>query len=337
MRVGAVIYATEQGLGHLARDFFRAGIVQEVAIFRHGSRTNHTSWYPPHTLQLANRPFNGPKVDAFVRGVDVMLFFETPFDWSFLDYCRERGVRTAILEMYEWWPRCPPAKPDLIICPSLLDRDYFPGSPFIPIPAPQGIWKQRTKAMKFLHNAGHVGYREHKGTLELLKAMKFVKSPLTLTVRCQDTRAIMPLIDQCPEVRKDQRVTFEFGTRPYESLWDGYDVLIAPEKLNGLSLPLQEGRAAGMLVMTTDRYPTNTWLPKEPLIPVERYQRAQVAAPYLEFDEAIVRPEAVAATMDSWFGVNIEEYSRQGKAWAEENSWSVLGPRYTETLRGLLP
>ena len=40
-------------------------------------------------------------------------------------------------------------------------------------------------------------------------------------------------------------------------------MFVFPEKFNGLSLPLQEARAAGMLVLATDRFPMNTWLPRE--------------------------------------------------------------------------
>src|SRR5207253_2189956 len=97
-----------------------------------------------------------------------------------------------------------------------------------------------------------------------------------------------------------------------------------------------------------DRYPMNTWLPREvevpmtrkvsagpgwtaqgcqflnPLIPVKEFHKARVAGPYLEIDEATVEPEAIAAKMDEWFNKDITEMSLSGKDWAKANSWAVL-------------
>jgi glycosyltransferase involved in cell wall biosynthesis len=111
-------------------------------------------------------------------------------------------------------------------------------------------------------------------------------------------------------------VTFEYGDLPYTSLWDDHDVLVAPEKFNGLSLPLQEGLAAGMVVVTSDRYPHNTWLPREYLVPVLKYQKARVNPSYMEFDEAIIEPMAIAETMDRLYGKDISGYSEVARNWA---------------------
>jgi hypothetical protein len=97
--------------------------------------------------------------------VDIVLFFETPFDWSFAQLCRDRGVKTALMPMYEWHLERPPTKFDLYINPSALDQRYFPYGTFIPVPAVSGIWNQRVTAQRFVHNSGHIGSRNHKGTV----------------------------------------------------------------------------------------------------------------------------------------------------------------------------
>ena len=336
MRVGSIGYATCQGLGYLMKSFFESGLVTDPVVFRHGSpkRPTHLGWYPPDTLELVGRPFSGSHLDRLVRGVDVMLFFETPFDWSVLDFCRARGVKTILMPMYEWTPNVWPVKPDAVVCPSLLDLDYFHAefpagmAEFIPVPVETKYWRSRETATRFLHNAGGIGHREHKGTRQLLEAVPYVKSDFRLTVRAQDVDDFNRMLDSFPDLRKDDRVTVQVGGIPYEQLWDGHDVLVAPEKFNGLSLPLQEARAAGMLVMTTDRYPHNTWLPRWPLIPVERTQRARVGGTYREFDECVVNPVDVAKTIDALFGCEIREYSEAGRVWAERNSWPALIERY---------
>ncbi len=347
VRIGSIAYATRQGLGHLAKSFYDAGVIDEVAVFRHSHYPTHMDWYPPGTLEIGHDRRKGkldfagqPGVDAFLKRVDVVVFWETPWDWEFPYYCKSLGVKTVLVPMHEWCPRKPLHWFDKVICPSPLDLDYFSaGSAFnkennlsypcvyIPVPVRTDLWQQRTRARRFLHNAGHIGHREHKGTRQLLEAVKHIKSDFRLTVRAQDYAGLRVILRDCREVQVDRRVTIDFQERPYEELWNDHDVYIAPEKFNGLSLPLQEARAAGLLVMTTDRYPHNTWLPRQPLIPVLRYERARVASSYLEFDEAIVDPKDVAAKIDEWFDRDISDYSHSGKTWAIANSWSVLkGP-----------
>ena len=85
-----------------------------------------------------------------------------------------------------------------------------------------------------------------------------------------------------------------------------------------------------MLVMASDRYPMNTWLPTEPLIPVSDYRwGADFGIPV---KHAIVRPEQIAATIDHWYDADIETFSQCGKTWAEQNSWDQWRKRYLKLL-----
>ena len=343
LRIATITYATHQGLGHLARSFCEAGVVTDPVIFRHNHYPTHTEWYPSNTplVSALQRPFAGQEqVQKVLNQVDAFVFFETPFDWTFLSACRNRKVKTVLVPMYEWTPRRWPDRPDLLACPSLLDLDFFKAGSIpavhLPIPVDPNLWQKRTRALRYLHNAGHIGHRQHKGTLELLKAVQHLRSNLTLTVRCQDQGPFQGLLRTVPGIEKDPRVTFEYGDKSQEELWANYDVYVAPEKFNGLSLPIQEARAAGLLVMTTDRYPANTWLPRAPLLPAARYEPACISQNYLEFEEAIVEPAAIAATMDAWHGRDISEYSLSGKRWAEENSWEALKPRWLEAIEHAL-
>ncbi len=347
LRCGSIQYATDQGIAHLCKDFYDAGLVTDVMVFQHGSRPCHAKeWYGPDVVELAGRPFNGPVVDAFLAKVDVMLFFETPFDWSFLSYCRERGVRTAIMPMYECCPRqyTPSVpgydratQPDKWICPSLLDVEYFPGSPFVPVPLPPTLqpWQLRTTAKTFLHNGGNLGLRGHKGTREIMLAMQHVKSPIQLTIRAQDDAGLHKLLREVPSAlsHRDPRITYEFGNRPRETLFDGHDVFIMAEKYNGLSLPLAEARGCGMVVMTSDRFPMNTWLPTGPLIPVSGYSRATVGGPYNHYDEARVDPETIAEKIDEVYKCEyVEGYSHSAVEWRKSMSWETLKPKWIEVL-----
>lgn len=342
MRVGSICYATSQGLGHLALSFYQAGVFDRVLIYEHPhkDRATHTEWYKPEHVKgvISSKPFRGPEVDSFLNDVDVVLFFETPFDWEILRVCKERGVKTVLIPMYEWFPLRPPYQFDLFINPSLLDQQYFPQGIHIPIPVEEDIqWVGRNKAVRFLHNAGHIGSRNHKGTLELLSAMKYVQSNLHLTVRCQNAAGLKRLISAVPEVSRDHRITFVSHEIPRQELFHwSYDVYIAPEKYNGISLPLQEAFASGMAVMTTDRFPMNTWLPKEILIPRSGTQTVQAAKGHLEIEESVVSPEVIARCMDGLYGKSIVEQSVAGAHYRIAHSWQVLKPIYMSALESVL-
>jgi len=257
-----------------------------------------------------------------------MLFLETPFNWDLIPYCRGHGIKTCLVTMYECTPIMHP-EPDLYICPSLLDLQYFHGSSkvFLPLPV-EYPWKQKIKVEEYIHNGGYLGLRGREGTVLLIEAMEHVKSPIKLTIRVQEN--VAPAYQR--KMAADRRITYIAATVPYEELYSSGDACVAPQKFNGCSLPLQEARASGMLVMTTDRFPMSTWLPRTPLIPVRGYQKARIGGAYMEFDEALVDPRDIARKIDEWYQQDITEYSLSGKRWAEENSWEVLKPRYLDAL-----
>lgn len=327
-RIGTVCYCTDQGLGMLAKWYHEAGVITDVLLFRHSKYENHPEWYPG--VPFVSCPFHGPEVEAFLKNIDAVLFFETPFDWRFPDLCRSRGIRTVMMPMYEWSLKHPPHRFDKYICPSRLDQQYFPDSPFVPVPVDPSTWRLRTTAHRFLHNAGHIGHRHHKGTEELIRAIPYLDRHINLTIRCQSGPHLNRILKQNPFDHPG--VNIETGNLPYNQLFAGHDVYVAPEKFNGLSLPLQEAYAAGMLVMASDRFPANTYLPHEPLIPVKQYYPACIASAYFTFEEAVIEPEMIAQTMNEWAGRDITDYSLDAKEWAEAHSWPKLKERIVQEI-----
>ena len=82
--------------------------------------------------------------------------------------------------------------------------------------------------------------------------------------------------------------------------------------------------------MSTNRYPFNTWLPNELLIPVKGYKKETIA---VEFDSAIIDPKDIAETIDRWYNKDITKYSLMGKEWGEKNNWSNLKKEYEKYLQ----
>lgn len=342
MKVGSVVYATDQGLGVLSKSFWDAGVVTDVVIMDHHSRENHRDWYPAGTPHFPPRDMYGANIEALeklCREVDVMLFFETPFHWPLLEYCKRIGKKTVLMPMYECTPEQLPGgiQPSAWLCPSQLDYQYYPNtvervSKFIPIPVDEHIpYRLRTKAEVFVHNAGNGGLRGRNGTQELLQSLEFVKSPIKLILRSQ-----VPLgtvLEGYPKIPDHVRIDYQYGCPPLDFIWRDGDVFIFPEKFNGLSLPLQEARAAGMLVMCAERFPMTEWLPTGPMIPISGTQPARVSGRMNEFNEAIIDPQSIANTIDEWYGKDISWYSESATDFREEISWKTLKPQYMEFLK----
>jgi len=324
--VGSIGFACHSGLGHLLRDFHRNGIVQKVTLVRHPHYANYLEWYPDRYAPSDRA--------RFLADVDVLLIFENVFDWPLVRRAKELRKRVVLIPNYEYTP-CPiPVEPDLVLCASLLDVDFYKSkykTHFLPIPVSMP-WRRRERALSYVHNAGHGGYDWREGTPELLEAMRYVESPLRLVIRFQpgERRTLELLRKGCD----DPRVSMSFAERPDEEcLWDRGDVCVAPQKYNGMSLPLQEAFASGMLVMTTDRYPMNTWLPTEPMLGHDGTERHKGRLA-VEIDRCILSPRKIAAAMDEWYGRDIAEFSERGRIWGEAHSWGMLKPKYEEVLRG---
>lgn len=361
LKVGSLVFATNQGLGILSKSFFDYGIINDILIVRHSSHVNYgTQWYPG--FPVANEvPRNCKAAQWLCDKCDVMLFFETPFSWDLLPYCKRKGVKTVIMSMYECTPRHIPYEPDLWLCPSLLDLDYFGTGTLegrkgihLPVPIDTSIvqWRRRERARVFIHNAGNGGLKGRNGTGVLLDALRYVKSPITLLLRTQQRMQwnlpwepdYLSSVDHATEttrytLQSGALLIVQVGSIPYDDLWitGGIgEVFIHPHKWDGLSLPLQEACASGTLVMGVNRKPDNCWLSTEPLIPVERYQRCSISGAYQEFDEAIINPVSLANHIDDWYNKDISEYSLRGLEWAKANSWDVLGPQYHKVLGELV-
>ncbi len=366
MIVGTVAYTTCQGIAYLARDFHLNGVIQRVYTVRHP----HYQSYPDRYRQYPHGPgYDRRTIREFLDGLDVLFLFETYLDPLVLRMAVERRIPIAVMPMYEYTPNPFPAPMALWLCPSLLDLDVYGGTAnrqsvsgemrrtasglsyyrhgpgrewatFIPVPVSKP-WKARSVARHFVHNAGHGQKDWAKGTPVVLEGI--ARTDCADDPNFRFTLRLQPGEDRTAHLRRDlahhpaavrlgDRLMVEYGDLPEGSLYETGDVFLNAERWNGLSLPLQEAFASGMLVMTTDRYPANTWLPKAPLIDVDRYERKRIAR---EFDEAIVTPQAVARAVDAWYGCEIGTYSWLGKVWSEENSWEKLKPLYLEALESI--
>lgn len=330
-RIGALVHASEIGLGVLGRAFWDHGVIDEVLIQPIRRHAIHRNWYNQAPIATPDH------YETFLANIDALLILETVFDWDLVVQARRRGIAIVMMPMYEWSPNPLPVIPDRFACPSLLDLDYFSTvapSRFLPVPV-EVPWRQRERAQVFVHNAGNAESCIRNGTLEFLQAIPQVNADVQFVLRRQRSkpnarteaaidRQLAPLLAAANE---DQRFRLVDETLPYEALWVEGDAFVFPEQFNGLSLPLQEARAAGMLVIAGDRYPINTWLPREALIPVSEFQQIRLK---VELPRAVYRAQDIAATIDRWAHADIREYSRAGRQWAQEHSWELWAHTYRQ-------
>lgn len=320
--IGTIAYATQSGLGLLARAFFRNKVVDRILILPHPRYQGHPEWY-------GDKGFYPENWDTFLEGLDCLLLLENAWNsWPIVEEAKRRGIRVVMIPMYEFTPFPLPVPVDLYLCPSKLDVRYYEKLPhkFLPIPV-QVPWRLRKFARTFIHNAGHGGYRYRNGTPELVDAMKYVRSDARLLLRGQ---ANEPQIQKLfRRIEKDPRIEITLGDVSDDELYHNGDVFVFPEKFNGLSLPLQEAYASGLLVMASDRFPMNDWLPKQPLIRVIAEEPEKIA---VRFFKSVISPLDIAKKIDEWYNRDISAYSLAGRRWAEDHSWERLRPKYLEVL-----
>lgn len=338
LKVGSLVYCSAQGLGILAKSFFDNGVVTHPYIMPHHCRENHYDWYPKNTPRVHGKDFR--PVYNWLSTLDVLLIFETPFDWNIINIARQFGVKTCFMVMYECCHVELPAEPDLWLCPSALDFDYFANTRrrdnggvrnVQRVAVPVSVeWKQRTIVKEFVHNAGNGGLLGRNGTQELIDALPFVDEGTTIYINTQESNDNHAEAIAKQSSRLD--VHYAVQTQPYESLFSQGDMFVFPEKFNGLSLPLQEAYASGMGVMATWRYPNTTYLPLSTLIRVRMTKQNRIGPGFNQFEESITDPMTIAGTINAWNGRDISAFSLRGKEWAEANSWSVWKSRYLDLI-----
>lgn len=330
MSVGSIVFATKSGLGVLAKLLYDYGIIDKVYIADHSKFDKNTSWYSRKDICLTRT--------ELLESVDTLLIIEAPlpnpFNWDVVSQARSMNKRVVLMPMYESTPRENLHLADKIICPSVLDLEYYKDfdSEFLQVPAPRDIeWRERTEAKVFVHNAGHGGIYSRNGTSELIKAIPMIKSrDIEILIRVQPD-APESLLNEVESIEKDSRVVIKQEHTPYSELWSYGDVFVFPEKFNGLSLPVQEAYSAGMMVMVGDRSPFNQWLPKEPLIDVQGYFNIMLPIG-MKIKGAIISPEDIAKNIDKWAGKNISKYSEMGARWSMENSNKEIIKKYRDVL-----
>jgi glycosyltransferase involved in cell wall biosynthesis len=332
--VGTIAYSTTQGIAHLAWDFQRHGLIQRVLIAPHPHYKGDPARYPPSV------GFHPGEYHKFLDGLDLLLLFETYLVPQVLREAQRRGIPVAVCVNFEYTPWPFPGPVKMFLCPSEMDAKVYSSLPYLYLPIPVDTnfetgfpWIERKQALSFIHNMGHAQWQYGKGTPELVEAMSDLHrrgSKIRLRLRGQ------PEDGKVAELYRKHKshplIDWEMGTVSRRDLYAG-DCFVYCQRYNGLSLPLQEAFASGMLVITTDMFPQNLWLPREPLVPVDKYEDVSIA---VKFKRAVLDPKRIADTLERWYRQDISALSCRGRDWAREMSWESIGPKWRKVLEGML-
>src|SRR5206468_10467585 len=119
-RIGIIDRCDNTGLGVMTVDFFRNLMVQKVLVLP-GTITNYLDRFanrPGVSVIVCptRRPTLG-EINHFLEDVDVVVAFETPYDWNIFMRARQLGIKTVLIPMYEWTPPNDkiPSYPDLFL------------------------------------------------------------------------------------------------------------------------------------------------------------------------------------------------------------------------------
>ena len=334
MKIGIIARCDTTGLGIQAKEFYDhipcKALVVDVSKVNQGMKQNH-DWYPGAQIWYYTKAGRIPvqMIKDFLDGLDVMVTFETPYDYSIFSLARLMKVKTVLQLNYEFLEY--PSKfspPDLFAAPSLWHYPEIPDPKvYLPVPVAAEKFTPRWREKTFVHVAGKPAVHDRNGTQVFLNCLKYVKSEINVHLYCQTAVSV-------PDVPANINLETHFGNK--ENYAENYQggVMVLPRKYGGLSLVVNESLAAGMPVIMPDISPNNEWLPKEWLVPAIRTGSFMCRKPIDIFE---AESYALAAKIDE-LAENEVSFLNSLKAarMGLESSWEAMKPRYLEVFRGLV-
>lgn len=283
-----------------------------------------------------------PTPDDFAKwlpGLDVVLTAECPYHFSLYTLAEQLGIKTVLAVNPEFCdhirkPNLP--RPSLFACPTKWMWERIPAPKiYLPVPVATDRFTPRTasKAFHFAHVVGRPAIHDRAGTADLLLALESVRADVVITMTSQQPGYVQSLIS-ANNIHLPDNVRLRIADGDVENYWElyaGQDVLLAPRRFGGMSLPMQEACAAGMPVISTAVSPNTDWLPPDWLVPATH--AGQFMA-HTMVDLWTVDHLALAAKIDEMAGNSLfyREAAERALTIAKSLSWEQLRPLYEKVL-----
>jgi len=337
-RIGLVGWNTPTGLGYANRDIAAYLPIEKWLVPKHPElrrlprpKANCRVDYAPLTLSSSD-------LKAWARGLDWVLFVETPYFGELPQLVRQLGNSVACVPTWEYlslqlgWTRIV----DLMICPTIhtyklvsqwkrrfgfaWDVVYVPW----PVDARRFRFRRREMCRRFLFvngTGGTCGRRpdgsltayHRKGIEVLLEAASMLPEiPFTVCSQTDHVPAAPPNVTLCRPAAKNV------------DLYRHGDVCVQPSHWEGIGLQLLECQAAGLPLVTTDAPPMNEYQPLR-AIPVAGTEVVSVFGNH-PITSNNIDPAVLAKILEGLYETDIEDASLQARDFiVREHSWKKAG------------
>lgn len=339
MRIGLIARADNRGLGIQTWEAYRHLQPTKTLVVDMGDLTpyeQHFDWYPDaRRSSWRDGRLEPAAMTWLLQGVDVVFTCETPYDFTLYDRARAYGVKTVCQVNPEFWlyDRHPDLqRPDRIVAPTTWRLSEMRDVIHLahPVARDRLPFRLRSEARTFLHVAGHPAAADRAGTKLLMQALAYVRAPVKIIVKTQHRLRHEP-----PRLRLAARVEVHVADHP--NYWEPYesaDVLIAPRRYGGQSLPANEALSSGMPVIAIDREPERSW---GGVVTVPGYRTRDLRAQCGTIECLGCDPQDLARMIDHLAEDPdaVQQLSRDADAHAETISWDTMLPRYMALFESL--
>jgi glycosyltransferase involved in cell wall biosynthesis len=346
-KVGLIGWNTPSGLGYQNRDIARYLPVDRWLAPRH---SHYRRLWRPRMPGKYHAPWSRTVSEGDLRpwlfGLDWLLFVELPYRPEIVALARDMGVRLACVPNWEWLAPGLDWVPhvDLMICPTAhtyqmlrrwrralglaADLAHVPW----PIDADRFRFRRRERCRRFLFVNGTAGVTGRRADGS---PAQYTRKGVGLVA---ETARLLPHIpflfysqvDGLPKLPANVEV--RRGPAGNTRLYDEGDVCVQPSHWEGLGLQLLECQAAGMPLVTTDAPPMNECRPFRTVRVAETETVFLIGGEPVE--SQLVRPEDLAAVLESIYDTDVRDASEQARAYIErERSWS----RARDVIAALMP
>ncbi len=337
MKLGLIARADSRGLGiqtKAVHDHLHPAKTMVIDCPSANPLPLRRDWYPGATW-IKGLPTAGD-FRSWLDGLDVVYTAETAYGPALWPEAAQAGVKTVLHVNREFLDRND--RPSLWAAPSMWHFDEIP-DPKALLAVPIDLAKfraraPRNRATNFLHVIGRPAIHDRNGTADLLDALTHVRTPITVTLTCQDEHYVSGMLASRRIPRHIHLKVRTGDITDNTDLYTDQDVLILPRRFGGLCLPANESLGAGMPVVMPDIAPNNTWLPADWLVPAESRGEFQ-AKTRVELFSADHR--ALAAMIDRFaedtaFFASARDTARR---MAKELSWPEQRPVYQKLFTDL--
>lgn len=345
MRLGLIARACNRGLGIQTHSAYRALSPAQTLVIDCPSANPlplHFDRFPDAKIVHGwptERDFR-----PFLEDVDVVYTAECDYtrDGSLYSLAERMRVKTVLHLNWEFFdharnPNLP--RPSLFAAPSMWHYDEIPTPKlFLPVPIETDRFRGMQRPAKptathFAHIVGRPAVHDRNGTTDLLAALPYVRSRVTVTIRCQDPAYVPSLLHARTVPSNVELVVVSADIPNYWDAYRGADVLVMPRRFGGLCLPCNEALGAGAPVIMPNISP-NEWLPADWLVPATKTGSFMAKT---RIDVHTTDPRALAAKIDQ-FATDSAFYTTGetiARDLGERNSWEALLPEYQRVFASL--